>query len=185
MQESWSGTPLVLSSAGPRLLHRNQDVDGFLGFCVWRAYPVGMYREGVEGLNDSSSGTSAPQSQYPERRLRGQTIHSRLNSFMCYIAGWAGQGSRCVWAAAVNCCCNRLCPLCAFTLTKEESCVRGGGGGGIYIGPLLSHVFNCRAFIDDNVGMGHIHCLKNKKNSDYIFFSKGHLIGSGGKGQVL
>ena len=90
MQESWSGTPLVLSSAGPRLLHRNQDVDGFLGFCVWRAYPVGMYREGVEGLNDSSSGTSAPQSQYPERRLRGQTIHSRLNSFMCYIAGWAG-----------------------------------------------------------------------------------------------
>ena len=126
MQESWSGTPLVLSSAGPRLLHRNQDVDGFLGFCVWRAYPVGMYREGVEGLNDSSSGTSAPQSQYPERRLRGQTIHSRLDSFMCYLAGWAGPGSRC-------------------------------GGRVIFIGALLSHVFNCQAFIDDNVEIGRAH----------------------------
>ena len=45
------------------------------------------------------------------------------------------------------------------------------GGGGIYFGALLSHVFNCQAFIDDNVGMGHMHCLKKIKNiSDYFIF---------------
>ena len=142
LQESWSGTPLVLSSAGPRLLHRNQDVDGFLGFCVWRAYPVGMYREGVEGLNDSSSGTSAPQSQYPERRLRGQTIHSRLNSFMCYIAGWAGQGSRCVWAAAVNYSCNGPPFVSALRVHVDkgrELCARRRGGA--YILGHYYHTF--------------------------------------------
>ena len=36
---------------------------------------------------------------------------------------------------------------------------RRGAGAPIFIGALLSHVFNRQAFIDDNVGTGHIHCL--------------------------
>ena len=64
-----------------------------------------------------------------------------------------------------------MCPRCAFTLTKEERCLR-------------RRRCNRRAFIDDNVA---IHYLKNiyKNELSDLFFSKGHLIGQGGKAIAL